>query len=101
MFSSSSTTSNDTLRSPESGTGKFSLAIFCLSVAVAIRVVRRSELKQEAQRASTTGSLAQLGSRRIVQENRLGVQAQTWGLGGRTDHRQRLFGMLLPKLNPY
>src|ERR1051325_8527085 len=43
MFSSSSTTSSDTLRSPESGTEKFSLAVFCLSVAVAIGVSRRIE----------------------------------------------------------
>src|SRR2546423_15236574 len=43
IFSSSSTTNSETLRSPLSGTAKFYLAVFCLSVAVAIGVSRRSE----------------------------------------------------------
>src|ERR1044071_4573449 len=76
IFSSSSTTSSDTLRSPESGAAKFSLAVFCLSVAVAIGVYNRSETDRRLRGQAPRGH----GATRfwaIVQEKRPAVQAQS------------------------
>src|SRR6185295_18230073 len=72
IFSSSSTTSSDTLRSPESGTAKFSLAVFCLSVAVAIemKLTGGSEGTHHGVFGATRFGL-------IVQEKRFTVQAQS------------------------
>src|SRR6185369_5722024 len=76
IFSSSSTTSSDTLRSPESGTAKFSLAVFCLSVAVAIGVVVELKLTGGSE-GKHHGVIGATRFGRIVQENRFTVQAQT------------------------
>src|SRR5258705_12253288 len=74
MFSSSSTTSRETLRSPASGVEKFSLAVFCLSVAVAIKVKIGEQPAGGSEGKLTTG-YGLNSDRRILQEKCVDVQA--------------------------
>src|SRR5258705_13257746 len=74
MFSSSSTTSRETLRSPASGVEKFSLAVFCLSVAVAIKV-KFGEQPAGGSEGNVPPGYGLNSDRRILQEKCVDVQA--------------------------